>query len=224
MKNLLKNKKFQSIVLWSFLIIAAVGFVFSLAYATNFWNVDNKNEVSKRIIAATLGEYDETHYTSSDAIVIETQKKYLHFIRTLNSANTYLFLSHIVVVVLFAAMCILGNKYRKKYYISNLVAGIVAPVVAIVLAIVGIVKNMQVVSAYKDAEHYLLALKAYNNTKITVSTSYQSVMFVVLVLEIVVFGLVMAYTILKYLMLNEPKETVIEDVNDETMISTKEVA
>ncbi len=221
MKNLLKNKLVQSIILWSFLIIAAVGLLVTLAYATNFNNVDDKDAIVTSIMETVMNNY-KAGWGSEVATVKEN---YYNFIDVLNKTNTYLFVSHVVIIVLFAAMCILGNKYRKKYYISNLVGGIVAPLTAIVLSVIGIIKNSNVISAFGDTEEYLLALKAFNNVDISVSTTYQTVMMIILVVEIVIYALVLCYTIVKFLLgSKEDNQVVIEDNTDSTKLSTEEVA
>ncbi len=226
--------------MWAFLVITAFGCLYTIAYATKFWPNDYKSISYKEWAnyfnnyygtntywyktnaGSLLGGYDWADgYTCAPADLIDTAEvitPYRPFMRALNNANNYLFISQFFIICLFAVMCILGNKYRKKYYIGNLVGGIAVPVIAIVLCIVGIVKNNEVLSKYKDAEVCIKAFKSsFNGEHYSPSMAFQTGMLVILIIEIVYYLFIMAYTILKFVMVKD-------DSNDMVEVSAADVA
>lgn len=235
MKNLIMNKKFQIAILWTFLVIAAITCLFSLAYATNFRLYDNK-AVNYRYAAAYLNEYQNTTewgYTNSVGELIgdgatkacnDIVDSFISFCDDLNKTNNYLFVSQALIVALFAVICIFGNKYRKKYYLSNLISGVVAGSAAIILNVVGIVLNNKVISDYDGGHLYMAAAKAYTNQSDALNDNYQKAMMIFLIVGIVFYAIFIAFTVLKYIF-SKDKDAVaeIETSNDDsTNLSVEE--
>lgn len=210
MKNLFTNKKFQSIVLWTFLLIAALTCIVSLAYATNFRLYDNTN-VNYRYAAAYLNEYqgvtDWGYINAAGVLVGDGATKacndivdaFISFCDDLNSTNTFIFVSQAIIIGLFAVICIFGNKYRKKYYLSNLISGVVAGSAAIIFNVVGIVLNSKVIKDYNEGHLYMAATKAYTNQTDALNLNYQKVMLVFLLIGVVYYALFIAFTVLKFI-------------------------
>lgn len=230
MKNLFENKKIQSLVMWSFLVVAAVVAFYSLAYASNFWLYDGSNP-NWRIAAMAFNEY-QGYDTSVDMfphwvydVTAPAGKEsvrpicdaYVKFTKTLNSTNNYLLVSQVMIIAIFAVMCIMGNRYRKRYYLSNLIAGIACPVISVVLALVGIIKNAQVMAQFEDCKLYLMAIKSFNSVKIHPNLAYQTGMLILLIVEICVFILVTVYSVLKYVY---SKKSFAELYGTETEVTT----
>lgn len=223
MKTLINKKIVQNIILWSFLIIAAVGIIGALAYATNFAYFTARS-VNYKNGASYLNQYyypgEDQHYIWNGAdkeFIYTTMDNYKAFCNLVTSVNNYLLISHVIIVALFAVMCILGNKYRKKYYLENLIGGIAVPVISIVLVLVGIVQNKKVVSSFNDNIYYLRAheFRMDQNNSTQLNTNFQTAMLIIMVIEIVIFALVCAYTVVKYLVnLHDDKSSL--ESTDET--------
>lgn len=195
MKNLLNNKLLQQILLWSFLIVAAVAATFSLAYSTNFAFFDG--DTNALVAASNYTKVGEP----VPANLTQILDNYAKFVDKFNSVNSYLLVSQLLIVCLFAVLCVLGNKYRKKYYISNLVGGVAAGGIALVLNVVGIILNSQVVSSFNDNKDYLrVCKKAYDvNNYTSFNTVIQTVMMIFLIIGAVLSVLLICFTILKFI-------------------------
>ena len=114
-------------------------------------------------------------------------------------------------------MCIFGNKYRKKYYLSNLIVGLVANIVMALLVIVSIILNINVWTNFADAKPTLRFLKeVYDQQNFyPLSLSYCYITFVIQIISLVVFGLNIAYTVIKFIFSKSNDELISEkNVND----------
>lgn len=213
MKNLITNKKLQTIILWTFLLIAAITCLFSLAYATNFRLYDNTN-VNYKYAAQYLNEFqgyseDDPYWgyinptsglhVGGPNACNDIVDAFVRFCDNLNKTNTFIFVSQVIIVVLFAVVCIFGNKYRKKYYLSNLIAGVVAGVTAIAFNIVSIVLNNKVMSDYKKGHIYMAATKSFSNQSDPLNLNYQKIMLVFLIIGIVFYTVFTIFTVLKFI-------------------------
>lgn len=213
MKNLINNKKVQSIILWSFLIIAAITAAYGLAYSTNFAFFDGE----KNTITGTAAMMEA--YGKAPTNIVEILDGYGDFYDAVQKANTFIVLSQLGLVVVFGCMCVVGNKYRKKYYISNLIAGVVGSIASIVLNVAGIILNNKVVTEYKANYEFLYALDKKLDVKnvCKLGTGIQTGAMIIMIIGIVIAVLVLAYTVLKYIV-NLKNDVITENNAEEVTI------
>ncbi len=201
MENLINNKKLQKILLWLFLLAGAAIAVAGLFYATNFTYYSTQL-ADGGIGNVLLGE--EENFPQAYEMWIKDKtavlNNYKDFVNAMNSANTYLFVIGVVTIVLFAILCIFGNKYRKKYYVSNLLAGTIISGVAIVLAVVAVILNIKVIGLFNDNKTILEVLKAYydNSNSYGLNCNYITAANVILIISIVIFALNLVFCVMKY--------------------------
>lgn len=170
--------KVQKPLIWAFLIISALMLITSLCYSTDYI------------------------YITPDSGPISTS-----VYSTINSTNNIIFYCSIVSIVLFAILCIAGNKYRKNYYISNLVIGSACAGVSLVFTIVTIIKNISCISELNDnmegiineTKYYDLDSSGNVIENYTVSLRFSYFALVVGIIAVIIFGLCIAFTILKYI-------------------------
>lgn len=178
-KNL---NKVQKPLLWAFLIISALMLVTALCYSTDYI-------------------YITPDSGSTSAAVYPT----------INGANNIIFYCSVVSIVLFAILCIAGNKYRKKYYISNLVVGSVCSVGSLIFTIVSIIKNIQcVLEIDKNMDAIVNETRFYNLDKngniiedYVVNFRFSYFALVVGIIAAIIYGLTLAFTIVKYIYSNK---------------------
>ncbi len=205
MENLIKNNKIQKILLWLFLIAGAAICVAGLIYATNFtyFTTELGNGGLRSVINTGYNNDPDTYGALKkawDANYKGVNATYLDFVDGFNSANTFIFISGVVIILLFAVICIFGNKYRKKYYLSNLLAGTILGGVAIALALVGVILNIKVMGFFNDNKTLLDCISDYYdvNHDYSVNLAYVTFCNIILIVSIVIFALNIVYTVLKF--------------------------
>ena len=219
MKNLMENKILQKIILWAFLLASAAIFVGALMYSTNFRYFSSSNtgsNLAKVINSLASDEFIDKYFSTKDAQA-KTLNNYKNFVDSYNAANNSLLLTGVIGVVLFAVLCIFGNKYRKKYYLSNLIVGLVANIAMVLLVIVSIILNIKVWANFADAKPTLRLLKeTYDQQNFyPLSLSYCYATFAIQIISLVVFGFNIAYTVIKFIFSKSNDEMISENnLND----------
>lgn len=179
-----KLNKFQKYILWAFCFASAAFVVLALCYMTQYVYIgSNYNCPETKLV------YPKLHLT-----------------------NNLLLLFGLLLLVCFAIVCIVGNKYRKKYYISNLIAGCTVSGVGIAFGVTCMVCNIR-------AYNYLIAnfdeLYFYNCINSDgykyLNTHWQTITNVVLAIAIIVFAVNLAFCILKYLFSKKADNSVYLD-------------
>ncbi len=206
MKNLILNIKIQKIVLWLFLLAAAAVIVGGLIYSTNFCYYSTKQATNGSITKMFLadGEKFPDLYKiwGEPRSAGETQliNGYKEFTEAFESTNTYIFISGVVCVAIFAIMCIFGNKYRKKYYLSNLIVGIVGGIISITLMVVGIILNINTIGKFNDNKPLLEFISAYRDVaqNYGVNANYCYATMVIQIIAVAIFVIFIIFTVLKY--------------------------
>lgn len=168
--------KFQKYVLWSFCLVGVAMLIVTLCYMTKY----------VYILPENVGKCPET------AIVYPLLEK----------ANNCFLIVSLCIIVLFAIVCIFGNKYRKKYYVSNLVAGVSASSIGLILTVISMVLNIKALSSLNENFE---ALDKFNKTvdlsgKYALDTVWPTVGLVVTILALLVFAVNIAFTIVKYIL------------------------
>lgn len=181
--------KVQKPLLWSFLIVSALVLVTSLCYMTNYiYIVPDSGSTCEEVF------------------------------HTLNKTNNMILYSAIVAIVAFAVMCIVGNKYRKKYYIANLVVGVLAAGVALVMAIINIILNISAIGAINSniagiAEEiwfYYPSLENASGVALNLGFSYFAL--IVAILSALIYALNLAFIVVKFIIGRSTKNA-IENVD-----------
>ena len=225
MKNLMENKILQKILIWAFLLSSAAIVIGALIYSTNFRYFSSdlikatditKSNLAKTINSLASDEFIDKYFSTKTAQT-DTLNNYKDFVNYYNATNNALLLTGIIGIILFAVLCIFGNKYRKKYYLSNLIVGLVANIVMALLVIVSIILNINVWTNFADAKPTLRFLKeVYDQQNFyPLSLSYCYITFVIQIISLVVFGLNIAYTVIKFIFSKSNDELISEkNVND----------
>ena len=161
--------------IYIYLVYTVVLFVMALIFATGLESIMTQdNSVPKAIL------------DSREAI----QKA--------NNAVFYLFVGGIVGVIL---LFIFGNSYRKKLYMSNLIAGTVVPLATIVGSVIVLVFISKAISTYNEN---LDGIKEYYETSLFGASTpvetliYPAIALVLVIIYIALCALYITYTILKY--------------------------
>ncbi len=206
MKNLILNNKVQKIVLWLFLLASAAVIIGGLIYSTNFYYYSTKQATNGSITKMFIsdGEKFPELYAIWGSPRSAGEKQlingYSAFTSSYQSTNTLIFISGVVCVAIFAVMCIFGNKYRKKYYLSNLIAGLVGGITSIILMVVGIISNINTIGKFKDTKPLLEFIDAYRDVanNYGVNTNYCYATMIIQIIAIVIFVIFITFTVLKY--------------------------
>ena len=161
----------------------------------------------ENVAKAKFGESDEAY-------------KIYDFNQQLNAVNEYIIVISIVSLVLCALFFVFSNNNRRIYYKSNLVVGIIIPLIVVVLSIVGIVLTIASISTLNaDLNLYKVAAAMTNSSSLNyvgdaltdwnvVLENSTSVNSVSLIVGIVVFILVIAYSIfVSVFTINKYKQT-----------------
>ncbi len=224
MENLINNKKIQKIVLWLFLLAGAAIAIASLFYATNFtyYSTQLADGGIGTVLLQEESNYPEMYqaWVSNKGAILSNYKD---FVDAMNSANTYLLYIGVISIVLFAILCIFGNKYRKKYYLSNLLAGTVISGVCIVLALVAVILNIKVIDLFNDNKSVLEVLDKYYDTSNSygLNCNYVTAANVILIIAIIIFALNLIYCVIKYVYtVKADKMSVESSIEDTTLIDS----
>ena len=194
--------------------------VASLFYATNFryFSTLNDKQLTNYVNSLASDEW-KAKYFYSDATKQALLSGYSDFTKTYNSCNDILLFSGLIGLVVFAVLCIFGNKYRKKYYLSNLIVGVALNALMVILTVVTIVYNIRVFALFADNKHTLGLIK--DNFDIlkeyTLSLSYCYAAFVFQILALVAYGLNIAYTVVKFI------TSKVDDLSSEKINDVEEV-
>lgn len=211
MKNLILNNKVQKIVLWLFLLAAAAVIIGGLIYSTNFYYYSTKKATNGSITKMFISNMENIPDKYKNLYEIwgsaksagETQliDGYKAFTSSYQNTNTVIFTSGVICVVIFAVMCIFGNKYRKKYYLSNLIVGVVGGLASITLMVVGIILNINTIGKFNDTKPLLEFISDYNDVmhNYGVNTNYCYAVMIIQIVAIVIFAIFIIFTILKYI-------------------------
>lgn len=188
--------KVQKPLIWAFLIISALVLISALCYSTKYvYIVPSSGNTSKEVYPK------------------------------INSANNFIFYTSIISIVLFAVLCIAGNKYRKQYYISNLVVGCASFGVSFALLVVSIIFNISALSAISDNNTKLVDEvsqfeidKIISGEEITIQNGFAYFALVICIIAAVVAALGLAFTVLKFISskkdLKEIKATNLKEVGE----------
>ena len=216
MKNLMENKILQKTLLWGVLLASAAMIVAALFYATNFrfFSTLSDSLLTKYINSLASDEWKAEYFSS--ATKDATLSGYSDFTKTFNSCNNWLLYTGLIGVVFFAVLCIFGNKYRKKYYLSNLIVGVGLNALIVVLTIVTIVYNIRVFALFSDNKHTLEFLKdnfdIQNDYPLSLSYCYGAL--AIQIVALVAYGLNIAYTVLKFITSKVNNESYNEKIGD----------
>lgn len=130
------------------------------------------------------------------------------------SANNMIFYLSIIGFVCFIVLQIVGNGYRKKTFLSNLICGVVLPVIIIIFAVVTIVSianvpsvqsaNIDAITSFRERYHLLPPSNTMNYLSIICSIIY-----------ILFMASYVVYTVVKYLQTNKKtsEKVVVEHAN-----------
>lgn len=199
--------KFQKAILYLFLAAAVIVFIASLAYFTNF--VKLKPTDSNSMWKFVSGDINDLANVDLQLATKEEYNTVVKVYDDLQSLNTWLFYLAVLVVVFVVILFIVGNSYRKKYYLTNLILGIVFPLISSILGIVVFAQNTSLISDVRKNRLLFLQVSKNYDYKISLTqsaNSYAGYMIfanVALVIYIIVSILVIVYTILKYLSRNK---------------------
>lgn len=173
--------KLQKYIIWSFLFAAVAMIVVALTYMTKYVFVVNI--------------YENVQKCKELDIVYPLLDKF----------NDLVLIWGVVLIAVFAILCIVGNKYRKKYYISNLVAGCVASVTGLLGTIICLVSNIKALNSLK--EHYTAIDKfvkeADSSGRYQIDLVAPNAANVVLGICIAVFVINLAFAIVKFVLSNK---------------------
>ncbi|MGM9971720.1 MAG: hypothetical protein ACI35W_04865 [Anaeroplasmataceae bacterium] len=177
--------KAQKYVLWSFCLITVGMLIIALGYMTQYV------------------------YIMPDASCPETSKVY----PLLEDANNVILYLSIILIVVFAVMCIFGNKYRKKYYISNLVVGCAGSTIGIAFAVTCMIFDIKALNALNANFD---ALNTFNEGfnkggKFALDTAWPTAALVIFVIAIIVFAINLAFSIVKYIVSQNADNSVYLD-------------
>lgn len=177
--------KFQKYIVWAFCLSAVAFVVLALCYMTEFIYIAPDNACPETKIV-----YPELH-----------------------TVNNLLLYFGVILLVLFAIVCIVGNKYRKKYYISNLVVGCTASGVGIVFSIVCMIFNINAMGVLSDHYDVLYSYaEGYNKGgSYNLENTWQVLTNVFMVITLIIFGLNLAYTIVKFIISKKSDNSVYLD-------------
>lgn len=169
-----------------YLIYAVVLFVMSLIFATDLQSI-------------------MTQDNSVPAVIKDTRTA----IQNANNMVFYLFVVGIIGVIL---LFIFGNSYRKKLYLSNLIAGVVIPVVVIIMVIVTALSVSSAISTYYTnldgiKEYFLVYL--FGSVQPIETLIYPTIALVLVIGFGVISLLYAIYTVCKYLK-TKPSRKVVE--------------
>ncbi|MCR5706241.1 MAG: hypothetical protein K6G48_05545 [Acholeplasmatales bacterium] len=222
MKNLMENKILQKSLLWGILLASAAIIVAALFYSTNFrfFSTLSDSLLTKYINSLASDEWKELYFSSSTKDA--TLKGYSDFTAAFNKCDNWLLGTGLVGVVSFAVMCIFGNKYRKKYYLSNLIVGVALPAMMAIFTVITIILNINVWNLFADNKHTLEFMK--ENFDVTdeypLTLVYCKAAFVIQLVALVVFVLNIVYAVLKYISSKTNSEA---ELADEEIASVEEV-
>lgn len=134
---------------------------------------------------------DLTNQTAEvrDAIMITRDT-----LQTVNNNILYLF---VIAIVSYVVLQIFGNGYRKKLYKSNLIVGIVLPSLVIAYGIFTLVMLINALNVFQTNYDVVYGYLTKFNTVISDAFTI-NLSLVAVGLYIVVNGLYIAYTVLKY--------------------------
>lgn len=216
MKNTLN--KYSKLIVFSFGIVAALIFVVSLIYFTEWVNLstdykDGALDTTVRSFKAVMvAYYDSTSYATYWTNV-DT------FYRSAQAFNQALFNFSVIMLVLWAVTLITSNQSRIKFYLSNLISGVVVNTTAIIYTVIILIKNFGISSLFnkynEECNVYDLATRlgsASNCTTIikndgkeafqgyfALTNNISTVVTIVCVVFILVAVINLAFTVTKYL-------------------------
>lgn len=152
--NLLKSK--SKLFIFVYGLVSALLLIISLVFMTQYSNVhvaygmnDGQVEI-KEDTTASAGAYQITNEYLSKFLndgkmetpitedFDEAKTIIYDFQQSINSFNTFIVVTFVVCIIMFAILLIFSNHSRRVYYIDNLVVGIAAPVFAVTVSIVSL--------------------------------------------------------------------------------------
>lgn len=128
--NFFKNN-YQKIIYLTLFFLVIFSFVYAIIFMSNMW-------ILARTGYNTIGSY------GSDKTLVYDY---------LNLHNNLIFISGVVLIVLFALAMLFGNKSRIKYYTSNIIFGFATGIASIVFSVVlmisaGVSKGKLIYASY----------------------------------------------------------------------------
>ena len=203
MKNLMENKILQKCLIWAMLLASAGLVIAGLIYATNFRYFGS--DLIGYNLKNTLQTLADEEWVADNFTTAQQQAKvlanYKDFVNGYYLANNWVFFTGVIGVALFAVLCVFGNKYRKKYYLSNFIVGIVVPAIMIILTVACIILNIKVFGLFSDSKETLSQLKKIYDISnyYPLSLGYCYAALALQIIAGIVFALDIVYAVLKYI-------------------------
>ncbi len=128
------------------------------------------------------------------------------------SANNAVFAAFVVGIVAVALLYIFGNNYRRKLYLSNLVAGCAFPAVSVIVSVIAIINVISMMGLYNSN---LEEIKNYYVNDLfgakPVETLTYPIITLILLIGFVIYSIVyIVFTVLKFIK-NSNRKVVVSD-------------